>query len=334
MRKKGGLNPDVALLNVSPPDKHGYCSLGTEVAAAFPAAQMAKTIIAQVNPSMPRTFGSSAIHISSIDYIVNFDQPLPSKHVTTASDVEEQIGKNIAALVPDGACLQMGIGAIPNAVLRQLFNHKNLGIHTEMFEEGAIDLIESGAITNFNKQFLPGKLVTSFIMGTQRVYDFVDDNPTVEFYDSEITNDPRIIGRNKNVVAINSAVEIDLTGQVCADSVGTRMISGVGGQVDFERGAALSEGGVPIIALSSRSKNGQPRIVPFLQQGAGIVTSRAHTHYIVTEHGAVDLFGKNMMERAKALISIAHPGDREGLNGAARERFGRVFAVGGYEMGR
>ncbi|KAJ3300095.1 hypothetical protein HK104_004564 [Borealophlyctis nickersoniae] len=307
LMRSGLLRPDVAFLNVSRPDRHGYCSLGVEVAAALPAAETAPKLISQINP---------------FDYVVECNEPLPQQQVTQATDIEARIGKHIAALVPDGATLQMGIGAIPNAVLRELKDHKDLGIHTEMFEEGAIDLIENGAITNLKKTFLPGKLVTSFVMGTNRVYDFVNDNPTIAFLDSSVTNDPVIIGSNKNVVAINSAIEVDLTGQVCADSVGTRHISGVGGQIDFERGAALSEGGVPIICLPSLTKSGTSRIVSTLATGAGVITTRPHVHWVVTEYGAVDLFGKNLVQRAQALIGLAHPSHREDLERAAFERFG------------
>ncbi|KAI8818484.1 acetyl-CoA hydrolase/transferase family protein [Fimicolochytrium jonesii] len=322
LMRTGRLRPDIALLNLSPPDKHGYCSLGTEIACALPAAETAPIIIAQINRHMPRTFGSAHIHVDSIDYVVDHDKPLPQSQVITCSDVEQRIGKHIAELVPDGACLQMGIGALPNAVLQQLKSHKDLGIHTEMFEEGVIDLTRTGVVTNLRKNFLPGKLVTSFVMGTQRVYDYVDDNPTVVFLDSAETNDPVTIGRNDRVVAINSAIEVDLTGQVCADSVGTTQISGVGGQIDFERGAAISHGGVPIIALQSLTKKGATRIVPTLKVGAGVVTTRAHVHWVVTEHGAVNLFGKNMHDRARLLISIAHPKHREELEKAAYDRLG------------
>ncbi|KAJ3283184.1 Carnitine O-acetyltransferase mitochondrial [Borealophlyctis nickersoniae] len=335
LMRSGRLKPDVAFLNLSPPDRHGYCSLGVEVAAALPAAETAPIIIAQINRSVPRTHGMSMVHIDSVDYAFECNDPLPQRKVTTATEVETQIGKNIAELVPDGACLQMGIeedielklllkliGAIPNAVLRELKDHKDLGIHTEMFEEGAIDLIENGAITNLKKTFLPGKLVTSFVMGTDRVYNFVNDNPTIAFLDSSVTNNPVIIGSNKNVVAINSAIEVDVTGQVCADSVGTKHISGVGGQIDFERGAALSEGGIPIICLPSLTKTGASRIVPTLKVGAGVITTRPHVHWVVTEYGAVDLFGKNIVQRARLLIGIAHPKHREALEKAALERFG------------
>ncbi|KAL2919607.1 hypothetical protein HK105_200519 [Polyrhizophydium stewartii] len=318
----GYLPPDVALLNVSPPDRHGFCSLGVEVSTALPAAQSAKTLIAQINPNMPRTHGYSFVHMSAFDYVVHVDEPLPIIPITPPSDVERAIGKTIAGMVRDGATLQMGIGSIPDAVLAELKNHKNLGVHTEMFAEGVIDLVESGVITNLNKKFLPGKLLTSFAMGSQRLYDFVNDNPSVSFMDASVTNDVHTIGANPLVTAINSAIEVDLTGQVCADSVGTKMISGVGGQVDFERGAAISKGGLPIICLPSTAKDGSSRIVPVLKPGAGVITTRPHVHYVITEYGAAFLFGKNLIQRAHALISIAHPDHREELERQAFERFG------------
>ncbi|KAJ3178238.1 hypothetical protein HDU85_005235 [Gaertneriomyces sp. JEL0708] len=322
LMRTGLLKPDVALLNLSPPDKHGYCSLGAETAAAYAAAETAETIIAQINPNMPRTHGQTSIHIDDIDYAINVDVPISMSHAPKEpTPVETAIGKHIAELVPDGATLQMGIGAIPNAVLKQLTHHKNLGVHTEMFAEGLIDLMEQGVVTNFEKKYLRGKLVTSFVLGGPRVYNFVDDNPTVYFLDAAITNNPTIIGTNPKVTAINSALEVDLTGQVCADSVGFRMISGVGGQVDFERGAALSQGGVPIICLPSTTKDGKSKIVPAISYGAGVITTRHHVHWVVTEFGATYLFGKSLVQRAKALIDIAHPDHREELERIAFERF-------------
>ncbi|KAJ3128320.1 hypothetical protein HK098_004729 [Nowakowskiella sp. JEL0407] len=321
LMRQGYVTPDIALLNVSPPDKHGYCSLGTEVCGAHPAAETAKIIIAQINPNMPRTHGTSFIHWDSIDYAVQVNDPIPEARSGKPTEVEERIGKVIAGLVSDGACLQMGIGNIPNAVLAELKNHKNLGIHTEMFAEGAIDLLEKGVITNIKKKFMPGKTVTAFVMGTKRLYDFIDDNPSIAFYDAAVTNNPSIIGSNPKTTSINAAVEVDLTGQVCADSVGTRMISGVGGQVDFERGAALSENGLPIICLPSTTPNGESRIVHTLKPGAGVITTRHHSHYIITEWGYAYLFGKNLIQRAKAMINIAHPDHRAELERLAFERY-------------
>ncbi|KAJ3237721.1 hypothetical protein HDU81_009104 [Chytriomyces hyalinus] len=322
LMRKGFLRPDVALIHVSPPDRHGYVSLGVEVATALPAVETATTVIAQINPNMPRTHGYSFVHMDSIDYICHVNDPLPEAKSGPPNDVETRIGTNIAGLVSDGATLQMGIGAIPNAVLAGLKHHKNLGIHTEMFQEGVIPLINSGVITNLNKKFLPGKILTSFIMGSRTLYDYVDDNPSVAFYDASITNDPVIIARNPKVTAINSAVEIDLTGQVCADSVGHKMISGVGGQVDFERGAALSPGGLPIICLPSTAKDGSSRIVPNIREGGGVITTRNHVHYVVTEWGCAFLFGKNLQQRARALIAIAHPDHRAELEKQAFEILG------------
>ncbi|KAJ3266870.1 hypothetical protein HDU77_009330 [Chytriomyces hyalinus] len=322
LMRKGFLRPDVALINVSPPDRHGFVSLGVEVATALPAVETATTVIAQINPNMPRTHGYSFVHMDSIDYICHVNDALPEVKAGPPNDVETRIGANIAELVSDGATLQMGIGAIPNAVLAGLKDHKNLGIHTEMFQEGVIPLINSGVITNLNKKFLPGKILTSFIMGSRTLYDYVDDNPSVAFYDASITNDPVIIARNPKVTAINSAVEIDLTGQVCADSVGHKMISGVGGQVDFERGAALSPGGLPIICLPSTAKDGSSRIVPNIREGGGVITTRNHVHYVVTEWGTAFLFGKNLQQRAKALIAIAHPDHRAELERQAFEFLG------------
>ena len=320
--RNGPLRPDYALLNVSPPDKHGFCSLGVEVSLALPAAQASKVLIAQINKNMPRTHGYSFIHYSAFDYVIEADEPLPTFNPKPLSTVEKAIGKHIASMVKDGATLQMGIGAIPDAVLGELKGHKNLGVHTEMFAEGVIDLVESGVVNNLYKRFLPGKILTSFVMGTRRLYDFVDDNPSVSFMDASVTNDIHYIGSNPGVTAINSAIEVDITGQVCADSVGTRMISGVGGQVDFERGAAMSKGGLPIICLPSTSKKGESRIVPILKPGAGVVTTRPHVHYVVTEYGIASLFGKNLVQRAKALIDIAHPDHRASLEKQAFERFG------------
>ncbi|TPX33093.1 hypothetical protein SmJEL517_g03940 [Synchytrium microbalum] len=322
LMRRNIVRPDWALLNLSAPDKHGYCSMGVEVCAALPAAQTATKIIGQINKNMPRTHGQSFIHVNALDYIVeNVDEPLPEAIVKPPTKVEQQIGKHIAGLVEDGACLQMGIGGIPNAVLGELGSHKDLGIHTEMFMDGIIPLVEKGVITNNKKHFYPGKIVTSFVMGTRKLYDFVDDNPSIAFMDASVTNNPVTIGSNDKVTAINSAIEVDLTGQVCADSVGTRHISGVGGQVDFERGAAISRRGLPIICLPSTTKTGESRIVSMLRPGSGVTTTRTHVHYVVTEYGVAYLVGKNLHERAKALIDVSHPAHRFTLEREAFERY-------------
>ncbi len=284
----------------------------------------ARTIIAQVNPHMPRTHGDGQIHVSRITALVEVNDPLPEvDHSGSIGPKEERIGHYIASLVEDGATLQLGIGAIPDAVLRGLTGHKNLGVHTEMFSNGIIDLVERGVITNALKKKHRGKVVTSFAFGDRRLYDMVDDNPFFAFLEAQYVNDTKVIRENPKVVAVNSAVEVDLTGQVCADSVGMYQISGVGGQMDFIRGAALSPGGKPIIALCSTTRNGESKIVPFLKQGAGVVTTRAHVHYLVTEHGVAYLYGKNLQQRAAALISIAAPEHREALERATFERFDR-----------
>jgi len=312
---------DVAMIQVSPPDKHGYCSLGVSVDVSRAAVQMAKKVVAQINPNMPRTHGDGLIHVSNIDAMVEVDDPLPEVVPRPLSDIERAIGKNIAGLVDDGATLQMGIGAIPDAVLASLTNHKNIGIHTEMFSDGLIDLVERGIVNGKNKKKHPGKIVGSFVMGTKKLYDFIDDNPLIQMLDVAYTNDTAVIRRNPKVTAINSAIEVDLTGQICADSIGTKLYSGVGGQMDFMRGASLSEGGKPIIALPSVTGKGTSRIVPYLKVGAGVVTTRAHVHYVVTEYGVANLYGKNLRQRAKALIEIAHPKHREWLEKEAFERF-------------
>lgn len=310
---------DVAMIHVSPPDKHGYCSLGLSVDIARAAVEKATTVIAQVNPHMPRVHGDGFIHISDIDYYVEIDDPVHLLESRPFTEIERKIGENVTALVEDGATLQVGIGAVPDAVLEALKNHKHLGLHSEMWSDGALDLIEAGVIDNSLKAVHPGKSVSSFLIGSKRLYDFVHDNPTVFQLDIGYVNMPHNIARNPKATAINSAIEVDLTGQICADSVGHRIISGVGGQVDFIRGATLSPGGKPIIAMTSRSNQSIPRIVSQLKPGAGVVTSRAHAHYVVTEYGSVDLFGKTLNERAKALISIAHPDDRERLEKEWRE---------------
>jgi acyl-CoA hydrolase len=312
---------DVAFIQVSPPDKHGYCSLGISVDVTLPAIQMAKTVIALINPQVPRTHGDGIIHISHIDYAVPDDTPIHESPLGIPTQIEAMIGKNVADLVEDGATLQMGIGNIPNAVLNNLGNHKRLGIHTEMFSDGILPLIEKGVITGEEKKVKTGKIVTCFATGTQKLYDFIDDNPVVHFKEAAYTNDTAIIRQNPRVTAINSAIEIDLTGQVCADSIGAYQYSGVGGQMDFIRGASLSERGKPIIAMPSVTAKGISKITPFLKQGASVTTTRAHVHYVVTEYGVVNLFGKSLVQRAKALISIAHPDHRENLLKEARERF-------------
>lgn len=322
--RKGIMPINVALVHVSPPDKHGYCSLGVSVDVARAAVQVAEHVVAQVNPNMPRTHGDGLIHVSDIDYAVEVHDAIHEAIPEEISDVEARIGQYCAELIDDGACLQMGIGGIPNAVLKALVDHRDLGIHTEMFTDGVIDLVERGVITNNNKRVHPGKIVSSFIMGSRRLYDFVDDNPLVAVLDVTYVNDTAVIRRNPRVTAINSAIEIDLTGQVGADSMGTRQYSGVGGQMDFIRGASLSEGGKPIIALPSATRKGVTRISPYLRLGTGVVTTRAHVHYVVTEYGVAYLYAKNLRQRARALIEIAHPDHREALERQAFERFKRM----------
>lgn len=319
------LSIDVALVQVSPPDKHGYCSLGVSVDVARSAVNTAKYIIAQVNPRVPRTHGDSLVHTSRLTALVYHEEELPEvDYGMKVREDEMKIGQLIAGMIEDGSTLQMGIGTIPDAVLKSLHNHKNLGVHTEMCSDGIIDLFDRDVINNAKKRIHPNKTVTGFAVGTRRLYDYVDDNPAFVFLDIDYVNDPHVIRRNPKVVAINSAIEVDITGQVCADSIGTRQYSGIGGQMDFMRGAALSEGGKPIIALTSRTTKGASRIVPFLKEGAGVVTTRGHIHYVVTEFGVAYLFGQNLRQRAKALIEIAHPDDRELLEKACYERF-RTF---------
>jgi acyl-CoA hydrolase len=313
---------DVALVQVSPPDEHGYCSLGVSVDIARSAVNTAKYIIAQVNPKVPRTLGDSLVHTQRFTSMVFHEEELPEVDYCGKTGPHElKIGEIIAGMVEDGSTLQMGIGTIPDAVLKSLGKHRNLGVHTEMCSDGIIDLIERDVINNSQKRIHPCKTVTGFAVGTRRLYDYVDNNPAFAFLDIDYVNDPHVIRRNPKVVAINSAIEVDITGQVCADSIGTRQYSGIGGQMDFMRGAALSDGGKPIIALTSRTAHGIPRIVPFLKQGAGVTTTRGHIHYVVTEYGIAFLFGKNLRERARLLIDIAHPDDREMLEKAAYERF-------------
>ncbi len=314
---------DFAVVQVSPPDKHGYCSLGVSVDIVIPAIQKAKTVLAQINPQVPRTHGDGIIHIDKIDYAIEVDEPIHMHPMGEISELEHEIGRNVAGLIEDGATLQLGIGNIPNAVLTNLGNHKRLGVHTEMFSDGILPLVEQGIITGEEKEIKTNKIVTAFAAGSEKLYDFVDDNPLVHFKEAAYTNDTNLIARNPKVTAINSAIEIDLTGQVCADTIGTRQFSGVGGQMDFIRGATISEGGKPIIAITSATGKGVSKITPVLKQGAGVTTTRAHVHYVVTEYGVVNLFGKNLYERAKALVSIAHPDHQEALDRAAFDRFGR-----------
>jgi len=324
----GYLPLDVAMVHVSPPDRHGYCTLGTSIDAALTAVRTAKKVIAQVNPKMPRTQGDGHIHFTKFAAMVWEEADLPEVNYGAKVDaVAEQIGKNVAGLIEDGSTLQMGIGAIPDAVLRSLTSHKGLGIHTEMFSDGVIPLMEKGVVTNEFKKVRPGKVVTTFAAGTRRLYDFIDDNPAVVFMDVSYVNDTAVIRQNPKVVAINSAIEIDLTGQVCSDSIGMYQFSGIGGQMDFMRGASLSPGGKPIIALPSVTNKGISRITPLLKPGAGVVTTRGHVHYVVTEFGVVNLYGKNMEQRARLLISIAHPSQQEMLEKAFHERFGKSGRV-------
>jgi acetyl-CoA hydrolase len=320
---RGILPLDAALIHVSPPDEHGFCSLGVEVGITKTAAASAKVVIAEINPQMPRTLGDAFIHISKIDHVLPVDYKLPEMPMGQPTDLSMQIGKRVADLIEDGSTMQMGIGAIPDGVLHHLGNKKDLGIHTELFSDGVVDLYEAGVITNERKTLHRGKIIAGFLLGTQRLYDFVDNNPVVEMHPTEYVNDPFIISQNEKMVAINSAIEVDLTGQVCADSIGTRLYSGVGGQLDFMRGSARSKGGKPIIALPSTVTTSRgdhfSRIVPTLKPGAGVVTTRNDVHYIATEFGVADLHGKTIRQRARALIDIAHPDQRAGLEQAAIE---------------
>ncbi len=310
-----GLIPiDVALLHLSPPDRHGYCTLGTSVDAALSVARNARVIVAEINQQMPRTHGNTLVPFAKVSAFIATDRPLLSHDQAEPSAIESQIGGHVAALVRNGATLQMGIGAIPDAVLRRLGDKEDLGIHTEMFSDGVMALIKCGVVTNRLKHVHRGRTVTSFINGSQQLFDFVNDNPFVEFHPCDRTNDTAIIRRNDRVVAINSALEVDLSGQVCADSIGYRIYSGIGGQMDFIRGAALSKEGVPVIALPSTAAGGTlSRIVPALKPGAGVVTTRGHVHWVATEYGAVNLFGRSLRQRAELLISIAHPDMRAEL---------------------
>ena len=319
--KRNIINLDVALIQVSVPDKHGYCSLGVTVAATLAAIENAKHVIAEINPNMPRTHGDGIIHVSEIDTLVEVNYEIPSHELPVPTEIEQKIGDHVAELIEDKSTLQMGIGTIPNAVLSRLGNHKNLGLHTEMFSDGVIDLILNDVINCNYKGVNKGRALATFLMGSKRLFDYVDDNPFIEMREADYVNNVSIIMQNPRMVAINSAIEVDVTGQVCADSIGKSIYSGVGGQMDFIRGASLSEGGKAIIALPSVTKKGVSRIVPFLKQGAGVVTTRAHIHYVVTEYGVANLFGKSIQERAKALINIAHPKFREELTKFAKETY-------------
>ncbi len=319
--RSGAIHLGAALVQVSRPDENGYVSLGTSVDCSIAAVESADLRIAVVNPNVPYAHGD-LIHISSFDYLVEDDTPLVTKDFAQPTDTEVLIGRNCAALVEDGDCIQMGIGALPNALAAQLGDHKNLGLHTEMFADGLLGLIKKGVINGANKKIDRGCVVASFLLGSQEVYSFIDDNPQVLMRDIKYTNDPWVIAKNPHMKAINSATEVDLTGQISADSIGTRIFSGTGGQLEFVKGATMSEGGKSITAFASRTNKGKNKIVPVLNPGAGVVTPRADAHWIVTEYGAVDLYGKSLQERAKLLISIAHPDDREMLDRAAFERFG------------
>lgn len=318
--RNGRLPLDVALLNVSPPDAHGFCSLGTSVDVAKAAAETARTVVAQLNRAVPRTLGDSFVHVRRFAATVAVDEPPTEEGAATPSAVDQAIGRYVAGLVEDGATLQTGIGAVPNAVLAALTGHRDLGVHTEMFSDGVVDLVEAGVITGARKRVHAGKVVASFVVGTRRTYDFVRDNPLVELHPCDYTNDTALIRRHPAMTAINSALQVDLTGQVCADSLGPRIYSGVGGQMDFMRGAALAERGKPIIALPATAAGGTvSRIVPTLTPGAGVTTTRAHVHYVVTEYGVADLHGKSLRERARVLTALAAPPFREALEQAARE---------------
>ncbi len=326
--KRGLIVPDVAFINVSPPDEHGFCSYGIDVGNIKTPAEKSKIVIAQINEEMPRGLGDSFIHINSIDYIVEHTEELTElPQVDPNTDPEilaiyDKIGEHVAGLVEDGSTLQLGIGAIPDSILKYLKNKKNLGIHTEMFSDGLIELVDSGVINGEEKTIHKGKIIAGFVLGTRRAFDYCDNNPVMEFHRQEYVNDPFIISQNKKMVAINSCIELDLTGQICSDSIGTKFYSGIGGQVDFVRGAAKSEGGKPIIAVPSTTKDGKiSRIVPMLKPGAGVVTSRGDIHYVVTEYGVAYLFGKSIQDRAKALINIAHPKFRDELTEFAKKTY-------------
>ena len=312
--KRNIVDLQVALIHVSVPDKHGYCSLGVSVEATLAAIDNADYVIAQVNKQMPRTHGAGIIHVSEVNAFVECDEPLPVHGMTEPTEIENKIGNHVAELIEDRSTLQMGIGNIPNAVLSRLSNHKDLGLHTEMFSDGVIDLILNDVINGNYKGINRGRALATFLMGSKRLYDYVDDNPFIEMRASDYVNNVSIIQQNKKMVAINSAIEVDVTGQVCADSIGAKMYSGVGGQMDFIRAASLSEGGKAIIALPSITNKGISRIVPSLKPGAGVVTTRSHVHYVVTEYGVANLYGKTIKQRVKALTEIAHPDFKESID--------------------
>ena len=323
--KRGILPLDVAIIHVSPPDEHGFCSLGVEVGLTKTPAEAAKVIIAEVNQQMPRTLGDSFIHVSRLNHIIPVDYPIPEMPMADEgnSEVIEKIAGFISDMIPDGATMQLGIGAIPDAVLKYLHNKKDLGVHSELFSDGVIDLVNEGVLTNARKTLHPGKIIAGFMLGTRDLYNWADDNPLIELHRTEYVNDPFVIAQNERMVAINSAIEVDLTGQVCADSIGPKLYSGVGGQLDFIYGASRSKGGVPVIALPSTTtlRDGTlvTRIASMLKQGAGVVTTRNHVRYIVTEYGVADLYGKSIRQRAQQLIKIAHPQFRVDLAKQARE---------------
>jgi 4-hydroxybutyrate CoA-transferase len=320
--KNGFLPLDVALAHLSPPDEHGFCSFGVESGLTKTPAEAARVIIAEVNQQMPRTLGDTFIHVSKLDYVVPVDYPLMEMAMSQdgPSELSQKIASHIAELIPNGATMQMGIGAIPDAVLGYLYDKSDLGIHTELFSDGVIDLVDAGVITNARKTLHTGKITAGFVIGTKRIYEFIHDNPIIELHRTEYVNDPFVIAQNERQVAINSAIEVDLTGQICADSIGPKLYSGVGGQLDFIYGASRSKDGVPIIALPATAKGGElSRIVPLLKEGAGVVTTRNHVRYVVTEYGVADLYGKTIRQRAQALINVAAPEFRDDLERAARK---------------
>lgn len=318
--RHGQLPLDAVLISLSPPDEHGFCSFGVEVGTTKPAAESARIIIAEVNRQMPRTLGDCFIHVSRLHHIIEVDYPLPEAPQGGTTERHLLVGQHIAEMIPDGATLQMGIGSIPDAVLQNLGSHKDLGVHTELFSDGVIDMVEAGVITCARKTFHPGKIISGFLFGSKRLYEFVHNNPIIEMHPTDYVNDPFNIAQNEKMVAINSALQVDLTGQVCADSIGPQIYSGVGGQVDFIRGATRSKDGLPIIAfLSTAKKDSISRIVPLLNKGAGVVTTRNDVHYVVTEYGVASLFGKTIRQRAHELINISHPKFRDELTAAAQE---------------
>lgn len=318
--RDGSLPLDVAFIQVSPPDQHGFCSYGVEVGVTKPAAEAARLVIAEVNPRMPRVLGDSFVHVSDIDYLVDVDYALPQPELKAITPEQEQIGNLVADLVPDEATLQLGIGALPNAVLCKLGGKRNLGIHSELFSDGVVDLVEQGVVTNAAKTLHPGKIVAGFLFGSDRLYNFVHDNAMIELHPTDYVNDPFVIAQNYKMTSINSAIEVDLSGQVCADSLGGYYYSGIGGQLDFFRGAVRSRGGKAIVALPAQARGGVSRLVPRLREGAGVVTSRGDVHYVVTEYGVASLHGKSVRERARELIAIAHPDYREELRYFAKQQ--------------